>query len=105
MSLNQKLDSIVAKFNELEKKLQDPNNLGQNFAKISKEHSDMQEVVASIHEYKIAQQEARDVEAMLADSSLDKEMRDMLEEEKFTLSKKVPELEHKSYTFAQRFRR
>lgn len=95
MSLNQKLDSIVAKFNELEKKLQDPNNLGQNFAKISKEHSDMQEVVASIHEYKIAQQEAKDVEAMLADSSLDKEMRDMLEEEKFTLSKKVPELEHK----------
>ena len=94
MSLNQKLDSIVAKFNELEKKLQDPDNLGQNFAKISKEHSDMQEVVASIHEYKNAQQEARDVEAMLADSSLDKEMRDMLEEEKFTLSKKVPELEH-----------
>ena len=94
MSLNQKLDSIVAKFNELEKKLQDPNNLGQNFAKISKEHSDMQEVVASIHEYKIAQQEASDVEAMLADSTLDKEMRDMLEEEKFTLSKKVPELEH-----------
>ena len=94
MSLNQKLDSIVAKFNELEKKLQDPNNLGQNFAKISKEHSDMQEVVASIHEYKIAQQEAKDVDAMLADSALDKEMRDMLEEEKFTLSKKVPELEH-----------
>ena len=94
MSLNQKLDSIVAKFNELEKKLQDPNNLGQNFAKISKEHSDMQEVVASIHEYKIAQQEAKDVDAMLADSTLDKEMRDMLEEEKFTLSKKVPELEH-----------
>ncbi len=94
MSLNQKLDSIVAKFNELEKKLQDPDNLGQNFAKISKEHSDMQEVVASIHEYKNAQQEAMDVEAMLADSTLDKEMRDMLEEEKFTLSKKVPELEH-----------
>ena len=94
MSLNQKLDSIVAKFNELEKKLQDPNNLGQNFAKISKEHSDMQEVVASIHEYKIAQQEAKDVDAMLADGTLDKEMRDMLEDEKFTLSKKVPELEH-----------
>lgn len=94
MSLNQKLDSIVAKFNELEKKLQDPDNLGQNFAKISKEHSDMQEVVASIHEYKNAQQEAMDVEAMLADKTLDKEMRDMLEEEKFTLSKKVPELEH-----------
>jgi peptide chain release factor 1 len=94
MSLNQKLDSIVAKFNELEKKLQDPDNLGQNFAKISKEHSDMQEVVASIHEYQNAQKEMIDVESMLADKTLDKEMRDMLEEEKFTLSKKVPELEH-----------
>ncbi len=94
MSLNQKLDSIIVKFNELEKKLQDPSGLGQNFAKISKEHSDMQEVVASIHEYQNAQKEMADVEAMLADSSLDKEMRDMLEEEKFNLSKKVPELEH-----------
>jgi peptide chain release factor 1 len=94
MSLNQKLDSIIAKFNELEKKLQDPSGLGQNFAKISKEHSDMQEVVASIHEYQNAQKEMADVEAMLADNSLDKEMRDMLEEEKFNLSKKVPELEH-----------
>jgi peptide chain release factor 1 len=94
MSLNQKLDSIIVKFNELEKKLQDPSGLGQNFAKISKEHSDMQEVIVSIHEYQNAQKEMADVEAMLADSSLDKEMRDMLEEEKFNLSKKVPELEH-----------
>jgi peptide chain release factor 1 len=67
--------------------------LGQNFAKISKEHSDMQEVVASIHEYKNAQKEFEEVEAMLKDISLDKEMRDMMEEERFNLSKKVPELE------------
>ena len=93
MSFTEKLDGIIAKYNELENKLQDPSGLGQSFAKISKEHSDMQEVVASIHEYKNAQQEAKDVEAMLADASLDKEMRDMMEEEKFNLSKKVPELE------------
>lgn len=93
MSLIQKLDGILAKFNELEQKLQDPSALGQNFAKISKEHSDMQEVVASINEYKSAQQEMADVELMLADSSIDKEMRDMMEEEKFNLSKKIPELE------------
>ena len=94
MSLTEKLSGIVAKFNELEKKLQDPSALGQNFAKISKEHSDMQEVVAIIHEYQNAQKEFADIEQMLTDSSLDKEMRDMMEEEKFNLSKKIPDLEH-----------
>lgn len=94
MSLTEKLSGIVAKFNELEKKLQDPLTLGQNFAKISKEHSDMQEVVAIIHEYQNAQKEFADIEQMLTDSSLDKEMRDMMEEEKFNLSKKIPDLEH-----------
>ena len=88
MSITEKLSGIVAKFNELEKKLQDPTGLGQSFAKISKEHSDMQEVVGIIHEYQNAQKEYVDIEQMLTDSSLDKEMRDMMEEEKFNLSKK-----------------
>ncbi|NBX52855.1 MAG: peptide chain release factor 1 [Proteobacteria bacterium] len=94
MSLINKLDGILAKFNELENKLQDPNGLGQNFAKISKEHSDMQEVVAIIQQFKTAQKEFNDIEQLLTDSSLDKEMRDMMEEEKFNLSKKIPDLEH-----------
>ena len=94
MSLINKLDGILAKFNELENKLQDPNGLGQNFAKISKEHSDMQEVVAIIQQFKTAQKEFNDIDQMLTDSSLDKEMRDMMEEEKFNLSKKIPDLEH-----------
>ena len=94
MSLINKLDGILAKFNELENKLQDPNGLGQNFAKISKEHSDMQEVVAIIQQFQTAQKEFNDIDQMLTDSSLDKEMRDMMEEEKFNLSKKIPDLEH-----------
>ena len=93
MSLIQKLDGILAKFNELEKKLQDPTSLGQSFAKISKEHSDMQEVVAVILQFQTSQKELNDIEQMLTDSSLDKEMREMMEEERFNLSKKIPELE------------
>jgi peptide chain release factor 1 len=93
MSFTEKLDGIIAKYNELEKKLQDPSGLGQNFAKISKEHSDMQELVAVIHQFKSAKKEAEDIDLMLADTSLDKEMRDMMEDEKFNLSKKIPELE------------
>lgn len=93
MSFTEKLDGIIAKYNELEKKLQDPSGLGQNFAKISKEHSDMQELVAVIHQFKSVKKEAEDIDLMLADTSLDKEMRDMMEDEKFNLSKKIPELE------------
>jgi peptide chain release factor 1 len=95
MSLTQKLDGIVAKFNELEKKLLDPAGLGQNFAKISKEHSDMQEVVSIIHEYQKSLKENSDLEEMLRDSSIDKEMKDMMDQEKFDLSKKIIELEQK----------
>ena len=61
MSFTQKLDGIVTKFAELEKKLLDPSALGQNFAKVSKEHSDMEEVVALINEYKKAKKELSDI--------------------------------------------
>ncbi len=92
MSFTQKLNGIVTKFNELEKKLLDPSGLGQTFAKISKEHSDMTPIVALIEEYRQAQKEMADIDEMLL-SADDKEMRDMMEAERFDLSKKVPEIE------------
>lgn len=92
MSFTQKLDGIVAKFNELEKKLLDPAGLGQNFAKVSKEHSDAAPVVALIHEYRKMQKEVADIDEMLPLTE-DKEMRNMMESERFDLSKKLPDLE------------
>ncbi len=92
MSFTQKLDGIVTKFAELEKKLLDPSALGQNFAKVSKEHSDMAEVVALINEYKKAQKEIIEIDEMLSITT-DKEMKEMMESERFELSKKIPELE------------
>lgn len=92
MSFTQKLDGIVTKFAELEKKLLDPNALGQNFAKVSKEHSDMAEVVALINQYQKAQREITEIDEMLPITT-DKEMKDMMESERFDLSKKIPELE------------
>jgi peptide chain release factor 1 len=94
MSFTQKLDGIVAKYHELEKKLQDPSALGQNFARLSKEHSDMAEVVALINEYKKAQKEFAEINEMLAITS-DKDMKDLMESEAFDLSKKIPETEQK----------
>jgi peptide chain release factor 1 len=92
MSFTQKLDAIVTKFGELEKKLLDPSSLGQNFAKVSKEHSDMAPIVELIGQYHKAQKEAADIDEMLP-STTDKDMKDMLEAERFDLSKKIPEIE------------
>jgi peptide chain release factor 1 len=92
MSFTQKLDGIVSKFAELEQKLLDPSSLGSNFAKVSKEHSDMTPVVALIEEYRKAQKEMADIDEMLPATD-DKEMKDMMEAERFDLSKKVPEIE------------
>ncbi len=92
MSFTQKLDAIVSKFHELEKKLLDPASLGQNFAKISKEHSDMAPIVALIEEYKKTQKEIADIDEMLPVTE-DKDMKDLMEQERFDLSKKIPELE------------
>ena len=92
MSFTPKLNGIVAKFADLEKKLLDPSALGQNFAKISKEHSDMAPVVALIEEYRKAQKEAADIDEILP-LTTDQDMRNMLEQERFDLSKKIPDLE------------
>ncbi len=92
MSFTQKLHNIVTKFNELERKLLDPSSLGQNFAKISKEHSDMAPIVALFNEQQKTQKEVAEIDEMLPITE-DKEMRDMLEAERFDLLKKIPDLE------------
>ncbi len=93
MSFTQKLDGLVSKFRELEKKLLDPSGLGQNFAKISKEHSDLAPVIAAIEDYRKSQKELSDIVEMLP-ATTDAEMKEMMEAEKFDLEKKLPELEH-----------
>jgi peptide chain release factor 1 len=92
MSFTPKLNGILAKFVELEKKLLDPSSLGQNFARISKEHSDMAPVVAAIEEYQKAQRELAEINETLP-ATTDQEMRNLLEQEQFDLNKKIIELE------------
>jgi peptide chain release factor 1 len=93
MSFTQKLEAIVLKFNELEKKLSDPASLGQNFSRISKEHSSMQELVELINQYHKSLQDVKDAKDMLAENP-DKDLRDMLEQELIDLGKNNVDLEH-----------
>ncbi len=92
MSFTQKLDGIILKFNELEQKLLDPSSLGQNFARISKEHSDMVPIVELILQYNKMEKELADIGEMIPITD-DKEMKTMLEQEKFDLEKSLPQVE------------
>lgn len=92
-SLISKLDIIIKKFNELEKKLSDPSALGQNFAKVSKEHSDLAPIVELASQYKKMYQEFTDIKEMLPETK-EKDMREMMEEEHSALKKQLPKLEH-----------
>lgn len=92
MSFSQKLGAIINKFNELEKKLQDPTSLGQEFAKTSKEHSDLIEIVEISKNHLRIQKELDEINEALP-QTLDKEMKSLMEEEKYSLEKQLEETE------------
>lgn len=93
MSFSAKLDGILKKYQELSDKMLDPSKLGNDYAKVSKEYSDLGPIVENINHFRKAEKELADLIVSLKDSSLDKEMKDMMEEEKFNLEKQLPELE------------
>lgn len=91
MSFTEKLEGIVSKFKSLEQKLQDPSSLGQDFAKVSKEHSNLSPIVEIINEYQSANKDLEDIVEMLPETD-DKEMKEMMESEKDELEHKLPKL-------------
>ena len=96
MSIEAKLDKIIAKFKFLNEKMMDPNALSsQEYAKIAKEHSDMQDVVELAEEFKKAKQNLKDSEDMLKESSIDPEFKKVAEEDVFTCKKLIAEIEEK----------
>ncbi len=93
MSFSPKLDGLIKKHQDLGEKMLDPSKLGNDYAKISKEYSDLGPIVDNIIQFKKAQQELADLNQSLKDPTLDKEMKDMMEEEQYDLEKKIPQLE------------
>ncbi len=92
MSLSQKLDAILNKFDEVEKKLQDPSALGSDFAKISKEHADLTPIVEIIQRYQKTDTEIKDLKEALPETD-DAEMKEMMNEELEVLKKDLPAIE------------
>jgi peptide chain release factor 1 len=92
MSFDNKLDSILVKHQQLSDKLQNPAGLdSKDFGKLSKEYSDLGEVVALIEEYRRSQKTLEETAELMKDP----EMKAMAEEEYHQAKHLIPQLEHK----------
>lgn len=95
MSFDAKLDRLVTRFIEMRDLLathdmSDP----KEFAKLSKEYSDLTEVAETIGVLRTKQKEKIDLEEMLKDSSLDSEMKEMVQQDYDNVLIQIPEIEH-----------
>ncbi len=88
-----KLSFIEDRFAELEQKISDPAVISDQelWRKLCKEHSDITPIVGKYREYKALNENIAEAREMLADSSLDKDEKNMIEEE-ITESKKQIEV-------------
>lgn len=93
MSFIENLDKIIKKHGELSDKLSG-NLSGEEYSKLSKEFSDLSNVVEEITKYKKVVSDIDGLKSILGDESSDKEMQEMAEMELSELEKELPELEH-----------
>ncbi len=94
MSFETKLDQVLNRFYELREKLTEGVSDPQQFAKISKEYSDLEDVAGAISAYKDARREIQGLEQILKDPAVDTEMKSMAELELEDYKNKIPDLEH-----------
>jgi peptide chain release factor 1 len=76
-----KLNLILRRHEELSAKLAEGAS-GAEFANLSREYADLEDVVSAIRAWRAAQDNLKGVEEMLADASVDAEMRELAEAER-----------------------
>ena len=89
-----KLDLILRRHEEISAKLSG-GATGAEFVALSRELSDLDEIVAVIRDWRAAQSELEGVEAMLVDPAIDADMRALADEERQTAQTTLTELEQK----------
>ena len=91
----QKLDAVEKRFEELTKKISDPEVIAnQNeWRDLMKEHAELEPIVEKYKEYKKVQKEYEEAKEMLEDSSVDKELKDLAEMEMIESKEKLPKIE------------
>jgi len=94
MNLSATLDRVLTRYEDLGRTLAEgPGRDARQYGQLSKEYSDMGPVVQAIEALKKTQKELEDLEAIIADKTSDKEMREMAEAELRELKGKLPALE------------
>lgn len=93
MSFVEKLSSVVDRHDELNALLSSPNLNADDLVKMNKELSNLTPIVEAIHNYRRMENNMKDAEAMMSDSSLDKEMKELAEVEYYEIKDELPKLE------------
>ncbi len=92
MSFEIKLNQLLTRFESLKQKLSDVVEDPNEFAKLSKEYSDLNPIADKVSEWKSMTKDKEDLSALLADSSTDKDLRAMAESELETIEERLPTL-------------
>ena len=93
MDLAEKLSNVVNRYDEINALISSPDRSPEDMVRMNKELSELTPVVEAIKNYTRVEQNFKDAKAMMDDSSLDKEMRDMAEAEYYDLKDKLPAME------------
>ncbi len=94
MSFRHKLDKLLARHLELSEKLASPDINPSDYAKMSKEFSDLTPVAEGIRSLLDTEKQFLELTEMLKDASLDKEFKELAEVEAQELKESLPNLEH-----------
>ena len=95
MSLDDKLNQVLERVDELSSRLSSETALPQaEMIKLSKEYSDLSPLADLIRDLRQMQEEAHEAAVMIADPETDPDMRDLAEEEFQDLKERLPEAEH-----------
>jgi peptide chain release factor 1 len=92
MQFDDTLDMLLRRHEELRDTMARPDLAGAEFSKHSREFSELTPVVETIQHLRAAQAQQKDTQAMLADASLDAELKSMAQEELQAIDKQIPEL-------------
>jgi len=94
VSLQEKLDRVYTRYQEVGARLAGSERLGPDeLANLSREFSELSPVARQIDAQRDLQAELADIDAMLADPETDREMRSLAAEEREALAQRLPKLE------------
>ena len=95
MNLDDKLDDVIARHERLARELARDNVRSEEYVRLSKEYAELAPLAAAIAEQRKVRHELHDLQAMMAESEADPEMRALAESEYRALDAALPDLERK----------